>query len=58
MIVETNALDYTLIAILSIIIEEKEVYLVTFYFHMLKATKLNYYIHNKELLTVFEAFYI
>jgi len=58
MIVETNALDYTLTAILSIIVEEKEVHLITFHSYMLKATKLNYEIHNKELLTVFKAFYI
>ena len=54
---KTNASDYTLIAILLIIIEEKKIYLVTFHFCMLKATGLNYNIHNKELLVVFKAFY-
>jgi len=42
MIVETNISDYTLIAILSIMIEEKEVHPVIFHFHIFKAIKLNY----------------
>jgi len=58
MIVKTNALDYTLIAILLIIIEENKVYLVTFHSCMFKVTKLNYDIYNKKLFVVFEAFYI
>lgn len=58
MIVETNVLDYTLIAILLIIIEEKEINLVTLHSHMFKITELNYDIYNKELLAVFEAFCI
>jgi len=58
MIVKTNVLDYVLAAILLIIMEEKEVYLVTFYFYMFKAAKLNYNTYNKELLMIFEAFCI
>ena len=58
MILETNASNYVLIAILSIIIEEKKVYLVTFHFCMFKATDLNYNIYNQELLVVFKAFCI
>jgi len=38
--------------------EEKEVYLVVFYSHTFKATEINYNIYNKELLMIFEAFYI
>ena len=38
-------------------IEEKEVYPVAFYFHMFKAGKLNYDMHNKEFLTVFGVFH-
>jgi len=56
MIVETDVSEYTIIAILSIIIKEKEVYPVAFYSCMFKATKLKYDIHNKELFTVFEVF--
>lgn len=54
---ETDASDYTLVAILLIIMKEKEVYLVTFHFYMFKAMELNYNIYNKELLVIFEAFY-
>lgn len=36
--------------------KKKEVYPVTFHFHAFKATELNYNIHNKKFLTVFEAF--
>ena len=42
MIVETNALDYTLIVILSIMTEEEEVYPVAFHSHTFKLIKLNY----------------
>jgi len=58
MIVETNVPDYTLIAILLIIIEEKKIKLVTFYSYMFKITELNYDIYNKKLIVVFEAFHI
>ena len=57
MIVETNALEYTLTAILLIITEEKEVYSVVFHSCLFKTTELNYDIYNKEFLTVFKAFY-
>ena len=57
MIVETNALEYALTAILLIIIEEKEVYPLVFHSCLFKTTELNYDMHNKEFLTVFEAFY-
>jgi len=36
--------------------EEKKVYLIIFHSYMFKATKLNYNIHNKELLVVFKVF--
>lgn len=58
MIVETNTLDYALIAILSIMIEEKEIHPVVFHFYMFKATELNYNIYDKKLLMIFEAFHI
>jgi len=57
MIVETNVLDYALAAIPLFITEEKKVYPVTFYFHMFKATELNYNTYDKELLVIFKAFY-
>jgi len=54
---ETNALNYVFATILLIITEKKEIYLVTFYFHIFKIIELNYDIYDKELLVVFEAFY-
>jgi len=55
---ETNILEYALTAIFLIIIKKKEVHPVTFYSYTFRATKINYNIHNKELLMVFEAFYM
>jgi len=55
MTVKTNALDYTLTAILYIITEEKEVYSVVFYSHTFKAIKLNYDTYDKKLSTIFKA---
>ena len=55
---ETNALDYALTTILSIINEENEVYPVAFHSHTLTTVELNYDTHNKELLAIFEAFKI
>ena len=55
---ETNALDYALTAILSIVNEENEVHLVAFHFHTFTAVELNYDTYDKELLAIFEAFKI
>ena len=55
---ETGALDYALTAILSIVNEENEVYLVTFHSCTLIAMKQNYNIHDKKLLAIFKAFKI
>ena len=55
---KTNASEYILVAIFLIMIEEKEVHLVTFHSHTFKTTELNYDMHDKELLTVFKVFYI
>jgi len=57
MIVKTNSLEYILIAILSIIIEEKKIHLVIFHFYTFKTAKFNYDMHNKKLV-VLKAFYI
>jgi len=58
LIIETNALDYALAAILSIVNEENKVYLVTFHSHTFTVVELNYDTHDKELLAIFEAFKI
>ena len=58
LIVETNALDYTLTAILSVVNEDNEVHPVVFHSHTFTVAELNYNIHDKELLAIFKAFKI
>jgi len=58
LIVEINASDYALAAILSIVNEDNEVHPVAFHSCTFTAAELNYDTHNKELLTIFEAFKI
>jgi RNase H-like domain found in reverse transcriptase len=55
-ILETNASDYTIAAILSQVDENNEIHPVTFCSHSMQHTELNYDIHDKELLAVFDAF--
>jgi len=55
---ETDALDYTLIVILSIVNKENKVHLVTFHSCTFTIVELNYDTHNKKLLAIFEAFKI
>jgi len=56
--VETDTSDYALTAILFIVNEDNEVHLVAFHFHTFTTAELNYNTHDKELLTIFEAFKI
>jgi len=49
-------LDYTIAGILSITGSDDEIRPIAFYSHTLTVPKLNYDTHNKELLTIFEAF--
>jgi len=55
---ETNVSDYALIAILSIVDEENEIYLVIFHSRTFTIVELNYDTHDKELLAIFKAFKI
>ena len=55
---ETNALDYTLTVILSIVNEDNKVHLVAFHSYTFTAVELNYDTYDKELLAIFEAFKI
>ena len=55
---ETDASDYALTAILSIVNEDNEVHPFAFHFHTFTAAELNYDTHDKELLAIFEAFKI
>ena len=52
---ETDALDYALAAILSIVNKENKVHLVAFHSCTFTTVELNY---DKELLAIFEAFKI
>ena len=58
LIMETDASDYTLTAIISIVNKDNEVHPVVFHSHIFTAAELNYNTHNKELLAIFEAFKI
>ena len=55
-IVETDASDYALGAILSIQIDSGEIHPVAFHSRTFTAPELNYDTHDKELLAIFEAF--
>ena len=58
LIVETDASDYTLAAILSIMTKNNEIHPVAFHSRTFSAPELNYDVHNKELLAIFEVFKI
>ncbi len=55
---ETNASDYALATILSIVNDDNEVHSVAFHSHTFTAVELNYDTYDKELLAIFEAFKI
>jgi len=55
MILETNAFDYTLVAILSTQ-SNSEVRPIAFHSRVFSAAEINYNMHNKELLAIIEAF--
>ena len=55
---ETDALDYALAAILSIVNEDNKVYPVAFHSHTFTVAELNYNTYDKELFAIFEAFKI
>ena len=55
---ETDALDYALATIFSIVNKDNKVYLVAFHSCTFTAVELNYDMHDKELLAIFEAFKI
>jgi len=56
--VETNASDYTIAVILSIVNEDNEVHPVAFHSHTFTVAELNYDTYDKKLLAIFEAFKI
>ena len=56
LIVETDASDYAIAGILSLICPDNEIHPVTFYSHTMSLLELNYDTHDKELLAIFEVF--
>ena len=57
-IIETDASDYALAAILSIQLENGEIHPVAFHSRSFNSTELNYDVHDKELFAIFEGFRI
>ena len=55
---KTDASDYALATILSIVNDDNEVHPVAFHSHTFTVAELNYNIHNKKLLAIFKAFKI
>jgi len=58
LVMETDASDYALTAILSIMTKDNEIHSVAFHSRTFSAPELNYDVHDKELLAIFEAFKI
>jgi len=58
LIMETDASDYTLATILSIMTKENEIHPIAFYSQTFSTPELNYDVHDKELLVIFEVFKI
>jgi len=57
LIVETNASDYALAAILSTVsLMDNQVHLISFHSQTFNFVELSYNVHDKELLAIFEAF--
>ena len=53
---ETDASDYALAAILSTYTEDGELHPIAFHSRTFTSPELNYDVHDKELLAIFEAF--
>ena len=56
MVMETDASDYALAAILSAYDTEGALHPIAFHSHTFTSLELNYNVHNKELSAIFEAF--
>jgi len=56
--VKTNASDYALTVILSIVNEDNEVHLVAFHSRTFTVVELNYNTYDKKLLAIFKDFKI
>jgi len=58
LVMETDASDYALAAILSIMTKNNEIHPVAFHSRTFSAPKLNYDVHDKKLLAIFKVFKI
>ena len=56
MIIKTDASNYAIAAIFSIILPHGEIHPVAFHSRTLTTSELNYNTHDKELLAIFKAF--
>jgi RNase H-like domain found in reverse transcriptase len=56
LVIETDASDYALAAILSQVESNRKIYLVTYLSRTFSDTELNYDTHDKELMAIYEAF--
>jgi RNase H-like domain found in reverse transcriptase len=56
LVIETDASNYALAAILSQVESNREIYLVTYLSQTFSDTELNYDTHDKELMAIYEAF--
>ena len=57
-VVETDASDYAIAGILSLRTDNGDIHPIAFYSRTLHGAELNYNMHDKELLVIFEAFKI
>jgi len=55
-IIETDASDYVITGVFSLCTEDGDVHPIVFYSRTLTGAELNYDMHNKELLAIFDAF--
>jgi RNase H-like domain found in reverse transcriptase len=55
-VIETDASEYALAAILSQVESNREIHLVTYLSQTFSDTKLNYDTYNKELMAIYKAF--
>jgi len=58
LVIETDASDYALATILSIMTKDNEIHLVAFHSQTFSTLELNYDIYDKELLVIFKVFKI
>ena len=56
LVVETDATDYALTAIISMHTPEGELHAIAFHSRTFTGANLNYDVHDKELMAIFEAF--